>query len=254
MRTLSCYSVKGGVGKTATAVNLAYWAAKSGVKTLLIDLDAQGASSFYFRIKPTKKKWGKRFFDAYKDLLEQIKASDYDNLDVIPAHLSFRNFDALLSSIAKRKDRLKKILKGLSDEYQLIILDCPPTIGYLAEAVFTASHLILVPVIPTTLSERTFEQLTTFFEKNDYPKKKIVPFFSMVQTSKNLHKSTIARMTESNDCFLETQIPFSIDVENMGEHRAPVDTYARSRPANKAYFSLWKETAPLIAKGKSKWK
>lgn len=254
MRTISCYSVKGGVGKTATAVNIAYWAAKSGLKTLLIDLDAQGASSFYFRVKPTQKKWGKRFFSAYNELLSHIKASDYDKLDVIPAHLSFRNFDALLSSLEKRKGRLKKILTGLGKEYQLIILDCPPTIGYLAEAVFNASNLILVPVVPTTLSERTFEQLLEFFDKNDYPKKKIVPFFSMVQANKNLHKNTIEKLSERHNFFLESRIPFSIDVENMGEHRAPIDVYARSRPANKAYFSLWREIVPMASKGKSKWK
>jgi len=240
--------MKGGVGKTATAVNIAYWAAKSGIKTLLIDLDPQGASSFYFRVKPTKKNWGKRFFKAYKDLIQHIKASDYDKLDIIPAHLSFRNFDATLGSINKRKNRLRKILKGMKGEYKLIVLDCPPSIGHLSESVFTASDLIFVPVIPTTLSERTFEQLNYFFDKYDYPKKKLYPFFSMVQAQKALHKKTMENMTNQYKQFLKTQIPFSIDIERMGEHRAPVDTYARSKPANRAYFELWKEMLPYLRK------
>ena len=66
MKVIACYSMKGGVGKTATAVNLAYFAAKSGQRTLLIDLDPQGASSFYFRVKPSSKKWAERFFKTYK--------------------------------------------------------------------------------------------------------------------------------------------------------------------------------------------
>ncbi len=248
MRVISCYSMKGGVGKTATAVNIAYWAAKSGIKTLLIDLDPQGASSFYFRVRPTKKSWGSKFFKAYKELIQNIKASDYENLDVIPAHLSFRNFDTMLGNIGKRKSRLQKIMKGLSKEYKLIVLDCPPTIGYLAESVFTASDLIFVPVIPTTLSERTYEQLNEFFKKFEYKRKKLVPFFSMVQAQKGLHKRTMESMRSRYKLFMNTSIPFSIDIENMGEHRAPVDTYARNKPANKAYFTLWKEMIPLIKK------
>lgn len=241
MKTLAIYSMKGGVGKTATSVNLAYWAAASGLKTLLIDLDPQGASSFYFRIKPAKKSWGKRFFKAYENLLDNIRASDFEGLDVIPAHLSFRNFDVLLNNLDKRRSRLKTILKGMKSEYDLVILDCPPSIGPLSEAVFSAADQLLVPVIPTTLSERTFKQLLDFFEQKDYPRKKILPFFSMVQQQKSMHKNTQENLRQGKPAFLNTLIPFSADVENMGEYRAPLDVFARSKPANLAYKDLWQE-------------
>lgn len=234
--------MKGGVGKTASAVNLAYLAAKSGLKTLLIDLDPQGASSFYFRVKPSSKKWSDRFFGAYEDLVKTIKASDFANLDIIPAHLSFRNFDAFLAGVKERKSRLKSILKGLSKEYDLIVLDCPPSISNLSEAIFVASNLILVPVIPTTLSERTFEQLLDFFDNNEYKKSKIVPFFSMVQSQKKLHRLTMESMN-SKYAFLNSTIPYSADVENMGEHKAPIDVFAKLKPANFAYIKLWTEVA-----------
>lgn len=248
MRVISCYSMKGGVGKTATSVNLAYWAAQTGIRTLLIDLDPQGASSFYYRVRPTNKKLGKRFFKAYEDFVGQIKASDFANLDIIPAHLSFRNFDTILSLVKKRKDRLRKVLKGLRKHYTLVVLDCPPSISHLSEAVFTASDLVVVPVIPTTLSERTFEQLQGFFARYDYNWEHVVPFFSMVEAKKALHKNTMKNLRVRHPQFLKSIIPYSVDIESMGEHRAPVDTYARRRPANKAYHQLWQELFALIRK------
>ncbi|WP_028303822.1 ParA family protein [Oceanospirillum maris] len=246
MKTLACYSIKGGVGKTATSVNLAYLAAESGLRTLLIDLDSQGASSFYFRVRPSKKNWGKRFFKTYEQLLKQIKASDFDRLDIIPAHESFRHFDALLSDKDKRQLRLKRVLKGLKKEYDLIILDCPPTLSYLSEGIFHAANMIVVPVIPTTLSERTYEQLQDFFQGNKLPTKVLYPFFSMVQRQKQLHKTTIERMSQETPRLFKTQIPFSSDIERMGEHRAPVNCVSPKTPGAQAYAALWGEISKKL--------
>lgn len=248
MKTLACYSIKGGVGKTASSVNLAHLAAQAGYRTLLIDLDSQGASSFYFRVRPSKKNWGKRFFKTYEQLLKQIKASDFEHLDIIPAHESFRHFDALLSDQGKRQLRLKRVLKGLKKEYDLIILDCPPTLSYLSEAVFHAANMIVVPVIPTTLSERTFEQLQEFFTRKGLPTRLLYPFFCMVQKQKQLHKSTIERMQQDTPQLLNSQIPFSSDIERMGEHRTPVGCFAARSPGSQAYEELWQEICRKIQK------
>lgn len=241
MKILACYSIKGGVGKTATSVNLAYNAAQAGLRTLLIDLDSQGASSFYFRVRSGKKQWGKRFFDTYESLLKQIKASDFDKLDIIPAHQSFRHFDVFLSDINKRQRRLRQVLKGLKKEYDLIILDCPPSLSYLSEAVFQAADMIVVPVIPTTLSERTYEQLLEFFRDKALPTDQLYPFFAMVQKQKQLHKTTIERMQSRYKRTLDTQIPFSSDIEKMGEHRTPVACFAAKTAGGEAYLNLWLE-------------
>jgi len=241
MKVLACYSMKGGVGKTATAVNMAWFAAQSGLKTLLVDMDPQGASSFYFRVKGKKKDWDKRFFDTYKTLLGHIKGSDYDNLDVLPAHLSFRHFDVNLSNMDKSRQRLAKILKGLKKEYDLIILDCPPTISLLSENVFHSADVILVPVIPTTLSERTLSHVVDFFKQHDLPTKQIVPFLSMMQRQKQMHQDASERLRKEYKRLLKTKIPFSADIEKMGEHRAPVGDFAKNRPAFINYRNLWTE-------------
>jgi len=247
MKIVACYSNKGGVGKTATSVNLAFAMAESGLRVLLCDLDPQGASGFYFRVKPSKKLKDETFFKDVAKFTSSIKGSDYENLDVLPSNMTFRDFDIFLSRMKHSQSRLKKTLRRVNHEYDVVLLDCPPNISALSESVFKSADHIVVPVIPSTLSERTYDQLLDFFKKHKYGKNKLIPFFSMVQHQKKLHSETITRMHKLyKNSFLETIVPFSTDVEKMGVHRAPVMTYARSRPAAKAYQALWQEIQQRI--------
>lgn len=241
MKIIACYSNKGGVGKTATSVNLAYLSAINGYRTLLCDLDPQGASGFYFRIKPSKKLPDKTFFDDVGKLVSSIRASDYEKLDLLPANLTYRDFDIFLSRMKNKRSRLKKALQAVDSDYQVIILDCPPNISLLSENVFKAADKVVVPVIPTTLSVRTLQQLYAFFKDNNYQVKKILPFFSMVQQSKNLHRETMAALQKEYKNLLKGYIPFSADVEKMGVHRAPVLTYAAKDQASVAYRTIWSD-------------
>ena len=242
MKIIACYSNKGGVGKTATSVNLAYELAQSGYRTLLCDLDPQGASGFYFRVKPSKKLKNDTFFKDVNRFTHAIRGSDFDNLDILPANMTFRDFDIFLSRMKNSRSRLKKALKSVNNDYDVILLDCPPNISSLSESVFKAADHIVVPVIPTTLTVRTYEQLIDFFNQHHLGKKKLVPFFSMVQRQKKLHIDTMDQLrSRYKKTFLETSVPFSTDVEKMGVHRAPVMTYAHNTPAAKAYHSLWKD-------------
>ncbi|GHG81505.1 ParA family protein [Pseudodonghicola xiamenensis] len=242
MKVVACYSNKGGVGKTATAVNLSYAAAASGLRVLLCDLDPQGASGFYFRVKPSKKLKDDTFFRDEDRFAGAIRGSDFDNLDILPANMSYRDFDIFLSRMKNSQSRLKKALKAVDGDYDLILLDCPPNISALSENVFKAADRIVVPVIPTTLSERTFEQLLEFFVDHDLDRGKLLAFFSMVQGRKTLHHETMEKMRGIySELFLATVIPFSSEIEKMGLHRAPVAAYAGGRFAARAYSMLWAE-------------
>ncbi|HUH87101.1 MAG TPA: AAA family ATPase [Pusillimonas sp.] len=239
MKIIACYSNKGGVGKTATCVNLAYSLAATGNRTLLCDLDPQGASSFYFRVKPSKKLDEAAFFKDVEKFAKAIRGSDYDNLDILPANMNFREFDVFLSQMRNSQSRLKKTLKAVQKDYDYILLDCPPSISTLSENIFRASDVILIPVIPTTLSQRTFEQLIDFFKDHNLPEKKLLGFFSMAQGVKNLHSETIGAMQAAyKGRFLKTRIPFASSVERMGIERAPVVATAPGSVAGRAYQEL----------------
>jgi len=233
--------MKGGGGKTAASVNLAYLSAKDGFKTLLCDLDPQGASGYYFRIRDSKNFSTKKFLKGGKNIHNNIKGTDYENLDLLPSKLSYRNFDIELDSLKHSKTQLNSILSDLKDEYDIIFLDCSPGITLLSENIFNSSNIILVPVIPTTLSVRTYLMLLKFFKKQNLDESKIHPFYSMVELRKTMHQDAISQMSYNIDNFLGAQIPYRSNVEKMGVYRKPLGDYEPFSPAAFAYSILWKE-------------
>lgn len=247
MKIIASYNIKGGVGKTSTAVNLAFIAAKNGYKTLVWDLDPQGASSYYFRIKPKVKGGSKELIAGNRKLDDLIKATDFENLDLLPADFSFRNLDLVLDVRKKPVQRLKKLLAPLTQKYDFIILDCPPNISLLSESVFEASDILLSPIIPTTLSLRTLEQLKKYIKDSRLKHIRLIPFFSMADKRKKMHREVMSSLLETHPDILQTAIPYASDIEQMGLERMPLGGYTKRGRSHNAYQSLWQEIIDIIS-------
>ena len=241
MKVIATYNIKGGVGKTTTTVNLACLCARSGHATLVWDLDPQGASSYYFRIKPRVKGGSKDLIAGRRELDRLIKGTDYERLDLLPADFSYRNLDLELDARNKPTRRLKKLLKPLASDYEFIFLDCPPSISLLSEAIFDAADFLLSPIIPTTLSLRSMEQLKQFLQDKHLVDTQLLPFFSMVDRRKKLHRDILETLPGQHPEMLHSVIPYSSDIERMGLERMPLPEFSQKGPSARAYQSLWQE-------------
>lgn len=243
---LATYNIKGGVGKTSAAVNLAYLAALDGARTLLWDLDPQGASTYLFRVKPKVRGGGRKLVRGKSDVDALIKGTDFERLDLLPADFSYRHMDLALDATKRPTRRLARVLAPLADEYGYVFLDCPPSISLVSESVFEAADALLVPVIPATLSSRTLAQLREVADaSHDSPR--VLAFFSMVDARKRLHCEVMESLAAEYVDVLHSAIPSSSDVERMGVHRTVVDRYAPKGRAARAYRDLWREIRERLA-------
>jgi chromosome partitioning protein len=239
---LATYNVKGGVGKTSAAVNLARLAAAGGAPTLLWDLDPQGASTYLFRVKPKVKGGGKALVRGRSDVDGLIKGTDHEGLDLLPADFSYRHMDLALDGAKRPTARLARVLAPLDREYAYTFLDCPPSVSLVSESIFEAADVLLVPIIPATLSSRTFEQIERLLSQDGPRGIQVMAFFSMVDKRKHLHREVMERLKEEQPAaVLETAIPMAADVERMGSRRLPLAEFAPRSPAARAYAALWDE-------------
>lgn len=239
MKVIASYNLKGGVGKTATAVNLAYLAAQEGSRVLICDLDPQGATSYYYRVTGEGQTDGRE-----PDF--PVQATAFDNLDQLPVDITNEMMEMFLEDGGTPEQRLRELLESFKDRYDYVFLDCPPGISMVSESIFNAADALVIPTIPTTLSLRTLKRIVKLWQEREDSTKKLLPFFSLADLRKNMHRGVITARPQVGIDYLHATIPYSAEVERMGAERRPVNTFADYTKAGRAFRNLWQEVKQAV--------
>jgi chromosome partitioning protein len=238
---IAVYSSKGGVGKTTLAVNLAWASATlSSRRTLLWDLDAQAAAS-YILGDETQGKKAQSSITRDTDPSKLIQHTPVARLDLLPADKSLRDLDVLFHDLGKR-NRLAKVAGGLEHDYDRIIIDCPPGLTDTSDQVLRAADLVVVPLIPSVLSRRAYEDLKEHVAQKKGPDARLLPVFSMVDRRRALHRNELERLQWP-------VVPMASAYERMSEDRAPIgELYPRKSPTVEAVAQVWRRVERTLVK------
>ena len=239
---VSIYSAKGGVGKTTLAVNLAWASANlSKRRTLLWDLDAQAGASYILGAEAGART-AKAGITRDGDVSDLVRPSTSQGIDILPADQSLRHLDIAFHDLGKPK-RLAKIAADLGSDYDRIIIDCPPGLTDTTDQILRASDIVVVPVIPSALSQRSLDVIKDYVGRKKGPKVTLAPVFSMVDRRRAIHRDELERHKGW------PAIPMASAYERMSDLRAPIgEIMPRTAPSVEAIAHLWRRIEKALSK------
>jgi chromosome partitioning protein len=240
MRIIAVTNIKGGVGKTTTAVNLAYLCATGGDRTVLWDLDPQGAASWILRVGQMQPPVRGEQPAGGTDAVGAVPTA-YPNLSVIPAEDPYSELDAQRPEHRSPTVRLLRMRRELAGQCDTLFLDCPPGISLLTESVLRGADALIVPLLPTPLSVRMLDELVEYIAVHQWPDLTLLPMFSMVDWRKSLHYEVVTTMRARFPQMLPMGIPYASEIERVAHRRAPLNTWAPNSDWARLYNVLWAE-------------
>ncbi len=252
-RIIAMCNQKGGVGKTTTTINLAASLAEYGRRVLIVDFDPQGAASVGLGV-PTHElvlTVYNTLIDRTVDVHDVIVGTSVPNLDVMPANIDLSAAEVQLVGEVARESILARVLRPVADEYDVILVDCQPSLGLLTVNALTAAHGVLIPLECEFFALRGVALLVETIEKvrdRLNPRLEVDGIVATMFDSRTLHsREVIARVYEAfGDTLMQTVIGRTVKFPDASVAAEPITSYAPTHQGAHAYRQLARE---LIARG-----
>lgn len=252
-RIIAMCNQKGGVGKTTTTINLAASLAELGRRVLIVDFDPQGAASVGLGV-PTHE----LVLTVYNTLIDRtvsvhdvIVNTEIAGLDVLPANIDLSAAEVQLVGEVARESILARVLRPVIDEYDVILVDCQPSLGLLTVNALTAAHGVLIPLECEFFALRGVALLVETIEKvrdRLNPRLEVDGIIATMFDSRTLHsREVVARVYEAfGDTLMYTVIGRTVKFPDASVAALPITSFAPNHPGARAYRQLARE---LVARG-----
>ena len=255
-RVIAMVNQKGGVGKTTSTINLGAALAELGRKVLMVDFDPQGALSAGFGVNPHELDTTVYtvMMDRKTDVREAIRATEFPNMDLLPANIDLSAAEVQLVNEVAREQVLSSALKKVKDDYDVVLIDCQPSLGLLTVNALTAADGVIIPLICEFFALRAVALLVDSIEKVQdrlNPDLRIEGVLATMFDSRTLHsKEVLARIVDAfGDKVFDTVIKRTVKFPDATVSAEPILTYAPTHTGAIAYRELAKE---LIERGGSR--
>ncbi|OIJ34861.1 chromosome partitioning protein [Rothia kristinae] len=255
-RVIAMVNQKGGVGKTTSTINLGAALAELGRKVLMVDFDPQGALSAGFGVNPHELDTTVYtvMMDRKTNVRDAIRATEFPNMDLLPANIDLSAAEVQLVNEVAREQVLASALKKVKDDYDVVLIDCQPSLGLLTVNALTAADGVIIPLICEFFALRAVALLVDSIEKVQdrlNPDLRIDGVLATMFDSRTLHsKEVLARIVEAfGDKVFDTVIKRTVKFPDATVSAEPILTYAPTHTGAIAYRELAKE---LIERGGSR--
>ncbi len=252
-RVIAMCNQKGGVGKTTTTINLGAALAELGRKVLLVDFDPQGALSVGLGIRPNDLDITiyNLLVERGHDIRDVIQHTRSENLDLIPAHIDLSAAEVQLVGEVAREQILARALRPVMDDYDVIIIDCQPSLGLLTVNALTAAHGVFIPLECEFFAMRGVALLVETIEKITdrlNPRLQVDGILATMYDGRTLHSREVVKSVVDHfgDRVFHTVISRTVKFPDASLAAEPITSYASTSAAAAAYRQLARE---LIARG-----